>query len=168
MKQSRRDFLQLSLASALGSLPVRALGQGVSDRHVKAQSKAPRSGVPFRASLIDIASQAGLRMPTIYGPVDHKDYIVEAVGCGCAFIDYDNDGWIDIFLLCGTRRESAPADAMNRLYRHFLHLLRPKQTLSEQRQWNLYGRYKGGGPHQRSNALGLWLHLCRSEPQRPS
>ncbi len=57
-------------------------------------------------------------MPTVYGPVGHKDFIMEAVGCGCAFIDYDNDGWIDIFLLSGTLREAAPADATNRLYRN--------------------------------------------------
>ncbi len=57
-------------------------------------------------------------MPVIYGPLDHKDYILEAVGCGCAFIDYDNDGWVDVFLLSGTRRESHPAEATNRLYRN--------------------------------------------------
>ncbi len=32
------------------------------------------------------------------------------------FIDYDNDGWIDIFLLCGTRRDFPPPEATNRLY----------------------------------------------------
>jgi hypothetical protein len=68
--------------------------------------------------MVDVAFQAGLRMPTIYGPLDHKDYIMEAVGCGCAFLDYDNDGWIDIFLLCGTRRHAVPPEATNRLYRN--------------------------------------------------
>ncbi len=57
-------------------------------------------------------------MPTIYGPLDHKDYILEAVGCGCAFIDYDNDGWMDVLVLCGTRRLLTPAEASNRLYRN--------------------------------------------------
>ena len=55
-------------------------------------------------------------MPTVYGPTDHKDYILEAVGCGCAFFDYDNDGWMDIFLLSGTLRAAPPAGATNRLY----------------------------------------------------
>src|SRR5579871_5511447 len=63
-----------------------------------------------------MAEQAGLRSPLIYGGVTHKTYIVETVGCGCAFIDYDNDGWLDIFLLCGTRLEGAPEGATNRLY----------------------------------------------------
>jgi enediyne biosynthesis protein E4 len=38
------------------------------------------------------------------------------VGCGCAFVDYDNDGWMDIFILSGTRREGAPEGTTNRLY----------------------------------------------------
>ena len=46
-----------------------------------------------------------------------KKYILEAIGCGCAFIDYDNDGWMDIFLLSGTRLEGDPEGASNRLYR---------------------------------------------------
>ena len=39
-------------------------------------------------------------------------------GCGCAFIDYDNDGWMDIFLLSGTRLEGDPPEATNRLYKN--------------------------------------------------
>ena len=56
--------------------------------------------------------------PTIYGRADSKDYILEATGCGCAFIDYDNDGWMDIFILSGTRVEGDPGDATNRLYKN--------------------------------------------------
>ncbi len=116
MNLSRRAFLQTSLAGALAHHPLPLLAQGVAERHVKAQAKGSKSGLPFHSQLVDIAAQAGLRMPTIYGPLDHKDYIMEAVGCGCAFIDYDNDGWVDVFLLCGTRLHSPPAEASNRLY----------------------------------------------------
>jgi hypothetical protein len=35
-----------------------------------------------------------------------------------AFLDYDNDGWLDIFVLCGTRINGAPEGATNRLYRN--------------------------------------------------
>ena len=28
-------------------------------------------------------------------------YLPETVGAGCAFIDYDNDGWMDIYLVNG-------------------------------------------------------------------
>ena len=50
--------------------------------------------------------------------METKKYILEANGCGCAFIDYDNDGWMDIFLLSGTRLEGDPPEATNRLYKN--------------------------------------------------
>jgi hypothetical protein len=74
--------------------------------------------MPFLARFVDIAEQAGLQQPTVYGPVDHKDYIVETVGCGCAFLDYDNDGWIDIFVLSGSRVSGPPKGTSNRLYKN--------------------------------------------------
>ena len=62
--------------------------------------------------------EAGLTHPTVYGGVDAKSYIVEVVGCGVAFLDYDNDGWLDVFVLSGTRLDAAPPEATNRLYRN--------------------------------------------------
>ena len=35
-----------------------------------------------------------------------------------AFIDYDNDGWLDLFVLSGTRLEGAPPGTTNRLYKN--------------------------------------------------
>jgi hypothetical protein len=54
----------------------------------------------------------------ICGAEDHKTYILEAVGCGAAFLDYDNDGWLDIFVLSGSRLEDSPPGAGNRLYKN--------------------------------------------------
>ena len=82
-----------------------AFGQGVASRGAKAQPRGKPSGIPFRSRLTDIASEAGLRAPVVYGGVTQKSYILETVGCGCAFFDYDNDGWMDIFVLSGTRLE---------------------------------------------------------------
>src|SRR5438067_2099800 len=64
------------------------------------------------------ASQAGLRSITIYGQSDRKEYILETLGCGCAFIDFDNDGWLDVFLLSGTRLKDAPPGASNHLFKN--------------------------------------------------
>jgi hypothetical protein len=97
---------------------VAAWGQGVSTRNVKPMPRGKPSGLPFHARFTDVAGRAGLTAPLIYGPPDHKDYILETVGCGCAFLDYDNDGWLDIFLLNGTRREGAPEGTSNRLYKN--------------------------------------------------
>ncbi|MBV9760136.1 MAG: CRTAC1 family protein [Acidobacteriaceae bacterium] len=112
-----RGFTRRAMLSGLAGLPVAtALGQGVSSRGVKPQPRGKPSGLPFDACLTDVAAKAGLTAPLIYGPEDHKAYILETVGCGCAFFDYDNDGWLDIFLLNGTRFEGAPPGTSNRLY----------------------------------------------------
>jgi len=95
-----------------------ALGQGVASRKVTALPRGKPSGLPFLAQFTDVARAAGLVHPTIYGPVDHKDYIVETVGCGCAFLDYDNDGWMDILVLSGSRFGGAPEGTSNRLYKN--------------------------------------------------
>ncbi|HEX4164446.1 MAG TPA: CRTAC1 family protein [Bryobacteraceae bacterium] len=112
-KISRRVVLSLLGAPAVG-----AFGQGVSTRGVKAQPRGKPSGLPFHACFTDIAAQAGLHAPLIYGPAEHKTYIVETTGCGCAFIDFDNDGWLDIFTLSGTRFEGSPSGTTNRLYKN--------------------------------------------------
>jgi hypothetical protein len=88
----------------------------MASRGVKALPRGKASGLPFNCRLTDIAAQAGLTAPVIYGGVDRNAYIIEAIGCGVAFLDYDNDGWLDIFVLSGTRWEGAPAGATNRLY----------------------------------------------------
>jgi len=110
--------MRLGIGSALASSPDRLLGQGVSTHTAKPLPRAAPSGRPFHAYFVDVATQAGLREPVIYGGVDSKKYILESTGCGCAFIDYDNDGWMDLFILCGTRLEGAPKDATNRLYKN--------------------------------------------------
>jgi enediyne biosynthesis protein E4 len=68
----------------------------------------------------DIAAQAGLIYPSVYGGIETKKYIIETNGCGVAFYDYDNDGWMDLLVLSGTRlNEAAGKDApTNRLYRN--------------------------------------------------
>ena len=46
----------------------------------------------------DITSQAGIRFVHNNGAFGKK-YLPETMGSGCAFIDYDNDGWPDILLV---------------------------------------------------------------------
>jgi hypothetical protein len=52
---------------------------------------------------VDVAHEAGLNIPNVWGDPDHKRYIIEAKGSGIAFFDYDNDGWLDVYLTNGTR-----------------------------------------------------------------
>ncbi len=107
----RREFMGLLAAPFLR-------GQGAASRNVQARPRSKPSGIPFNARFTDVAAQAGLRFPTIYGPQDHKDYIIETVGCGCAFIDYDNDGWMDLLVLSGSRAAGSSEGASNRLYKN--------------------------------------------------
>jgi hypothetical protein len=111
MKYSRREWL------AIGAAPL-ACAQGVATRGVRPQPRGKPSGLPFHARFTDIGDAAGLRLPVTYGEVSGSEYILETVGCGAAFFDYDNDGWLDIFLLSGTRRHGAPKEASNRLYKN--------------------------------------------------
>jgi enediyne biosynthesis protein E4 len=111
-KFNRREFLLLGTAAS-----TMAMGQAIASRGVKPQPRGKPSGLPFPAHFTDVASAAGLTAPTIYGGINRKQFIFETVGCGVAFFDYDNDGWLDIFVLCGTRVDSAP-EATNRLYKN--------------------------------------------------
>jgi hypothetical protein len=60
-------------------------------------------------SFVDVAKAAGLNAKTIYGGEHKNKYLLETTGCGAAFYDYDNDGWLDIFLVNGWRLEGFPA-----------------------------------------------------------
>lgn len=92
--------------------------RGVVSREVKPLPRNKPSGLPFDAHFINVAHDAGLRAPLIYGGVESKDFILETMGCGAAFLDYDNDGWLDIVLLTGRRLDSTPKEAIIRLYRN--------------------------------------------------
>ncbi len=71
-------------------------------------ASAQTKETPFPVTFTDIAIQAGVSDTTIYGGVNSKKYIIETNGCGVAFFDYDNDGWMDILVMNGTRLEGFP------------------------------------------------------------
>jgi enediyne biosynthesis protein E4 len=118
MTLSRRAFGRLILGSTISAATESLLAQGVATHTAKPLARPAPSGRPFNAHLVDVAASAGLTAPTIYGGVGSKKYILEATGCGCAFTDYDNDGWMDIFILSGTRLEGVPPGTTNRLYKN--------------------------------------------------
>jgi enediyne biosynthesis protein E4 len=108
----------LSVGSAMALTTQKVFGQGMGGHTAKALARQAPSGRPFHAHFVDVAEAAGLHAPTIYGGADANKYILESDGCGCAFIDYDNDGWMDLFLLSGTLLEGNPPQATNRLYKN--------------------------------------------------
>ena len=70
---------------------------------------APPPGEKPIAQFVDIAEKAGLTFTNVFGGVDTKKYIIETTGTGIAILDYDNDGWPDIFIVNGTTLEGLPA-----------------------------------------------------------
>ena len=116
---TRRELMFRMASAASASLLVPSVfGQGISSRGLKPQPRGKPSGRPFLARFTDVAKQAGLIEPIVYGGLDTKNYIVEVVGAGVAFIDYDNDGWMDLFILNGTKLEGDPPNVTNRLYKN--------------------------------------------------
>jgi hypothetical protein len=67
--------------------------------------KSPIEGTPLGVSFVDVVKGSGLDIQTIYGGVGKNKYLLETTGCGLAFYDYDNDGWLDVFLVNGWRLE---------------------------------------------------------------
>ncbi len=85
---SRRNFLRGAAGSAVSLAWARALGSQAASPYFE-EIPASRSGIQWTHT-------AGLS-PEMYLP--------ETVGPGCAFLDYDNDGWMDIYLV-----NSGPCD----------------------------------------------------------
>ncbi len=75
---TRRTFV-------LGAVPLAGLGSAAADPG-------------FR--LADVTAQAGIAFHHNNGAFGAK-YLPETLGPGCAFLDYDGDGWLDILLVNG-------------------------------------------------------------------
>jgi hypothetical protein len=82
---SRRSFLETAIRSAAG-----AAGLAAWPQFAGAAVTYPFSLVPPSTSKISWVHTAG-KSP--------QKYLPETTGAGCAFLDYDNDGWMDIYLV---------------------------------------------------------------------
>jgi hypothetical protein len=132
---TRRQILQGTAALAGAPWLLRGKELLVTDAAIRslrasaAPLVTPYGGVTF----VDVGKQAGLVNETIFGGEDKNLYLLETTGCGVAFLDYDNDGWLDIFVVNGTRlekqesgnqsliidnRQSKTENPTNRLYKN--------------------------------------------------
>jgi hypothetical protein len=98
--------------------PASAEGSGEANRRaLNARRPRPDQGPPVRFA--DIARGAGIDFRHVNGSSPDK-HLVETIGSGGLFFDYDNDGWIDIFLVDGgSLADPAVArQARHRLFRN--------------------------------------------------
>jgi len=92
---SRRDFLRaVGYAGVGSSLGARRLFPALTSRPSSGKPEPVFESVPASASGISWVHSSGLS-PEMWLP--------ETLGAGCAFLDYDNDGWMDIYLVSSGR-----------------------------------------------------------------
>jgi hypothetical protein len=104
-KPSRRSFLNFASVT-FGTSLLEALARPLSRwrRPLFLTTTSPpnaESGNPV--VFVDVAREAGLTVTNVWGGVEQKKYIIETKGSGIAFFDYDQDGWLDIYLTNGLR-----------------------------------------------------------------
>lgn len=104
-KMTRRSLLRTAPALCGASLLGRH-GFGIP---------ASRDLPPF-SRFVDIAQAAGLTQSIPYGDPGKAIYIIEVMGGGCAFFDYDNDGWMDALIVGGRHEATVPTGGGTRLY----------------------------------------------------
>ncbi len=123
MPSSRRVFLQSLSRSAL-VLPLEGVLNLARPRRLEARSThpfpSPQPNADPGVSFLNVARESGLNAKTIFGGEHKNKYLLETTGCGVAFYDYDNDGWLDIFLVNGWRLEGFPAgsEPISHLFRN--------------------------------------------------
>jgi hypothetical protein len=102
---------QVTIASVNGAPPL-------ADTVVVHRKVSADSGPGF--SFTNVARQAGLHARTVYGGQRTNQYLIETTGTGAAAIDFDADGWLDIFLVNGTTLDGFPKgqEPTNHLYRN--------------------------------------------------
>jgi enediyne biosynthesis protein E4 len=110
LKSLSRSGLVLSLENVLALAGPRWMW---ASARLEQKGSSPTGG-PQRVddlgvSFVNVARESGLNVKTIFGGEHKNKYLLETTGCGVAFYDYDNDGWLDIFLVNGSRLEGFPA-----------------------------------------------------------
>src|SRR4051812_44200382 len=112
------------LIAAVAACTLASCGQHPVAPHVPSRTApagATTTGTPSDPHFVDVAAEAGLETVLYCGGPD-KDHILESVGSGCAFVDYDGDGRLDVYLVNAWALDEQPSrvrlKGRNALYRN--------------------------------------------------
>jgi hypothetical protein len=109
LKSLSRSALVLSLEGVLEIVRPRWLRAAASSTQNTSQEEPTPPPPDLGVSFVNVARESGLNAKTIFGGEHKNKYLLETTGCGIAFYDYDNDGWLDIFIVNGSRLEPFPS-----------------------------------------------------------
>src|ERR1035441_9852015 len=128
-------------------------------------SYGPTPGNPATIKFEEIATKAGLRFVTQNSPTANKNQ-VETMVAGVALLDYDGDGYLDIYLVNGAAVPSLQKESpayWNRLFRNnhdgtgmMRHLLIAGSSCSLYRNPSKMSREIFAGPSRGSGPATLW------------
>src|SRR6202012_2620702 len=132
MAWSRRNFLTslsrtalvLTLEDVLGLAAPLQIGSRTTyntpSRPAPPGAPSPVAGTPLGLQYVNVAAKSGMNVKTMYGGEHKNRYLLETTGCGVAFFDFDQDDWVDIFLVNGTRLDGFPKgqEPISRLFKN--------------------------------------------------
>src|SRR5690348_3492851 len=103
LKNRRYSLALMFLVALLTSCkqPVAVAPPSATPEQAAVPSPSPSPTPPRPSDAIefpDVTSEAGIRFKHNSGAFGKK-YLPETIGSGGAFLDYDNDGWQDVFLV---------------------------------------------------------------------
>ena len=115
-----KRLVHTPLVAVLGTAALAVSAPRASEPRAGADVVRFEGGTGLGFSFTNVARDAGLNHTTVFGGSTANKYLLETTGTGVAFIDYDNDGWLDLFFVNGTTLEGFPADKapINHLYRN--------------------------------------------------
>ncbi len=94
---TRRQFVtSLSMASSAFMAKLRTINSWQGIKSISAGSSAQTLPKSLFEEILPAASGVTWRHKNGRSP---EYYLPETTGAGCAFVDYDNDGWMDIYLV---------------------------------------------------------------------
>lgn len=142
---------------ALAGVAVAALALAIPIAGSAADQRSTPTSMPLRA-FRDVAAAAGLNFTHVSGASERK-FLPEILGSGGLFLDFDDDGWVDIFLVDGgsIADPAAARRARHRLFRNRRNGTFEDVTSSSGIQHRDYGMGTCAGDYDNDGLIDLYI-----------